>query len=125
MSQQAQETVVVPASLVRMLLGEAPHEGTWFSETRLSPRGRLLPFWWRDELRQCLTAPVSPDSDLLKEAVGLLRRMTPCDVAYRNLRHLDSEGISNFGDAACVSVNTTFGTVNAARAFLSKVEERG
>ena len=102
MSQQAQETVVVPASLVRMLLGEAPHEGTWFNEGRLSTRGRLHPFWWRDELRQCLTAPVSPDSDLLKEAVGLLRE-------YRDKTPLGHQP-----------------HMIAARAdaFLSKVEER-
>lgn len=52
-------------------------------------------------------APVSPDSDLLKEAVGLLRRF-------------DAEWNSGSGWAVRMD-----DLGDDARAFLSKVEERG
>ena len=94
MSQQAQETVVVPRGSLSAIVSYAE------TSSDLGVIGRRC----LNELQQCLTAPISPDSDLLKEAVGLLDWIAG-DV---------EEGIT-----------ITRGMAGSIRAFLSKVEERG
>lgn len=103
MSQQAQETVVVlkscphcgGAAHVRQAMGETWVVcGSCWASTNCEGRESVAVDLWNRR-----AAPVSPDSDLLKEAIGVLKDVQRC----------------------------TQGPSLDARisAFLSKVEERG
>ena len=118
MSQQAQETVVVPReptlemieanfdTVQRLGFHACINASTaWSAMTRAAPAAPV--------------SPVSPDSDLLKEAVGLLRPFADEAAEWSDDQPdrltLDRHNVPS----------VTIGHCRAARAFLSKVEERG
>lgn len=55
--RDALDSVLVPEHLVRFLLGETDIHGFWFGDSKPNTSGRREGFWWRKDLRACLTAP--------------------------------------------------------------------
>lgn len=122
MSQQAQETVVVPREPTEAMLqgGCAKHKpgepmsDKWHEECPSFVSRRKI---WADMIA---AAPVSPDSDLLKEAVGLLR-MFDKHLGEDDGFWTDNSTIRPEWFDEGVRRSLTFGMFRQVRTFLSKV----